>query len=59
MMGGKELGRAYCTEFPIHSEDFHGGEGKRTEVIIRGRLFGGGEIISRPMQLSMGDLGVA
>ena len=59
MMGGKELGKAYCMEFPIHSEDFHGCEGTRTEVIIRGRLFGGSEIISRPMQLSRGDLGVA
>ena len=59
MMGGKELGKAYCMEFPIHSEDFHGCEGTKTEVIIRGRLFGGSEIISRPMQLSRGDLGVA
>ena len=59
MMGGNELGKAYCMEFPIHSEDFHGCEGTRTEVVIRGRLFGGGEIISRPMQLSGGDLGVA
>ena len=59
MMGGNELGKAYCMEFPIHSEDFDGCEGTGTEVVIRGRLFGGGEIISRPMQLSRGDLGVA
>ncbi|KAM0805257.1 hypothetical protein BDR22DRAFT_387215 [Usnea florida] len=59
MIGGNELGKAYCMEFPIHSEDFHGCEDTRTEVIICGRLFGGGEVISRPMQLSRGDLGVA
>ena len=59
MMDGKELGKAYCMEFPINSEDFHGCEGTRTEVIVRGRLFMGSEIISRPMQLSRGEIGVA
>ena len=58
MVGGTELGRAYCTEFPIHSEDFRecGGEGA-VEVIIRGRLFGGGEVASVPLQLSRDTLG--
>lgn len=58
VLGGKELGRAYCTEFPIHSEDFDGYEGEEVEVIIRGRLFGGGKIASLPMQLSRDEMGV-
>lgn len=51
MVDGKECGRAYCTEFPIHREDFRGCEGDMVEVCIRGRLFGGGEIASLPLQL--------
>lgn len=58
MVGGKELGRAYCTEFPIYREDFDGCEGEEVEVVIRGRLFGGGEIASLPMQLSRDEVGV-
>ena len=58
MLGGKELGRAYCTEFPIQSEDMDGCEGEEVEVIIRGHLFGGGEIASLPVQLSRDEVGV-
>ena len=54
MIGNKELGRAYCMEFPIHSEDFDKGEG--VEVIIRGRLFGNGEVTSLPLRLSKDKL---
>lgn len=56
MIGGKEIGRAHCTEFPIRSEDFDGCKGDRVEVVIRGRLFGGSEIASLPTMLSMGQL---
>lgn len=58
MLGGKELGRAYCLEYPIHREDLDGCEGEEVEVIIHGRLFGGGEIVSLPMQLSRDEVGV-
>lgn len=52
LVDGKELGRAYCTEFPIHSEDFDECKGEGWEVVIRGRLFGGSEIASLPLPLS-------
>ena len=52
IIDGKECGRAYCTEFPIHREDFDGCKSDMVEVFIRGRLFGGGEIASLPSQLS-------
>lgn len=58
MIGGNELGRAYCTEFPIYSEDFAGCKDEKVEVIVRGRLFGGGEITSLPLQLSRDEVGV-
>lgn len=48
----KELGRAYSTEFPIHTEDFDECKGEGWEVVVRGRLFGGSEIASLPLQLS-------
>ena len=51
IIDGKECGRAYCTEFPIQREDFDGCKGDMVEVVIRGRLFGGGEIASLPLQL--------
>ena len=51
VVDGKECGRAYCMEFPIHREDFDGCKGDVVEVCIRGRLFGGGEIASLPLQL--------
>lgn len=56
IIGGKELGRAYCTEFPIHSKDFDGYNGEGVEVIIRGRLFGGSDIASLPTQLSRDEV---
>ena len=52
IVGGKELGRAYCMEFPIQSEDFDVHKSKEVDVIVRGRLFGGNEIESSPLQLS-------
>ena len=55
---GNEYGRAYCTEFPVHHQDFRGCKGKGMEVVIRGRLFGGGEIASLPLQLSEDEVGV-
>lgn len=58
MISGKELGRAYCTEFPIHSEDFDGCKGEEVEAVIRGRLFGGSEVASLPIQLSRDEFGV-
>lgn len=58
MFGGKELGRAYCMEFPIYSEDFDGCKDEGVQALIRGRLFGGGEIVSLPMQLSREEVGV-
>ena len=56
LVDGKECGRAYCTEFPIHREDLDGCKGDMVEVIILGRLFGGGEIASLPLQLSRNDI---
>ena len=58
MLGGKEIGRAYCTEFPIQSEDLDGCEGEEVEVIVRGHLFGGSEIASLPVQLSRDEVGI-
>ena len=58
MFGGRELGRAYCMKFPIRSEDFDECKGEGVEVIIRGRLFGGGEIASLPMLLWGDEVGV-
>ena len=55
----KELGRAYCTEFPIHREDFDGCNDKGVEVVIRGRLFGGSGVASLPIQLSKDELGAS
>lgn len=57
IVGGKELGRAYCTEFPIHREDFDGCKGEAVQVVIRGRLFGGREVASLPMQLFREEVG--
>ena len=56
--GGKELGRAYCTEFPINSEDFDRCKGEGVEVVIRGHVFGGSEIASLPVQLSRDEVGL-
>ena len=58
LVDGKELGRAYCTEFPIHNEDFDECKGEEVEVVIRGRLFGGSEIASLPLQLARDEVGV-
>ena len=58
MVGGTELGRAYCTEFPIHSKDFGDCMGEVVEVVIRGHLFGGSEIASVPLQLSKDEVGI-
>ena len=58
IVGGKELGRAYCAEFPIHKGDFDGCKGEGIEVVIRGRTFGGGKIASLPLQLSRDEIGV-
>lgn len=59
IVGGKELGRAHCTEIPIYSEDFDACEGEGVEVVIRGRLFGGSEIESLPLQLSRDEIDVS
>ena len=56
VIDGKECGRAYCTEFPMHREDFNECKGDTVEVSIRGRLFGGGEIDSLPLELSTNEL---
>ena len=58
MLGGEELGRAYCTEFPVRGEDFDGCEAGGLEVVIRGYLFGGGEVASLPLWLSRDTVGV-
>ena len=58
IVGGEELGRAYCTEFPIHGGDFDGCKGEGVDVVIRGRTFGGSEIASLPLQLSRDQIGV-
>ena len=58
MVGGTELGRAYCTEFPIHRKDFGDCMGEVVEVVIRGRLFGGSEIAGLPLQLSKEEVGI-
>ena len=58
IVGGKELGQAYCTEFPIHRGDFDGCKGEGMEVVIRGRTFGGSKIASLPLQLSRDEIGV-
>lgn len=58
LIGGKELGRAYCMEISIHGGDFDGCKGESVDVVIRGRLFGGSEITSLPMQLLWDEPGV-
>jgi hypothetical protein len=53
----RELGRAYCTEFCLHEADF--GEPDEdeadveVEVIVRGILFGGGDVRSDPVRISL------
>ena len=57
IVSGKECGRAYCTEYPIYSGDFDECNDQGAEVSIHGRLFGGGEIASLPLQLSSDEVG--
>ncbi len=53
----RELGRAYCTEFCLREDDFCEAEQNHpdaeVEVIIRGVLFGGGEVSSDPVKVSL------
>lgn len=52
VVGGKEIGEAYCNEFPLQKSDFDLIEaGGDVEVVIRGTLFGGGEVSSIPILL--------
>ncbi len=52
VVGGKEIGEAYCNEFPLQKSDFDLIEaGGDVEVVIRGTLFGGGEVSSVPILL--------
>lgn len=46
--GSKELGRAYCNEFPLQRSDFEDceWEGEDVEVVIDGVFFGGGKASS-------------
>ena len=52
--GGRELGRAYCTEFPLQQSDFGHceWEGEDVEFVIDGILFGGGKISSGPVSIA-------
>ena len=49
--GSKELGRAYCNEFPLQQSDFEDceWEGEDVEVVINGVFFGGGKTSSGPV----------
>lgn len=53
----RNLGRAYCTEFCLQENDFKENEQKGQhvdeDVIIHGILFGGGEVSSEPMRVSL------
>lgn len=53
----RELGRAYCSEFCLQEDDFGKAEQNdqdaEVEVIVRGRLFGGGEVSSDPVSISL------
>ena len=48
---GRELGRAYCNEFPLQQSDIESceWEGEDVEVIIEGTFFGGGKASSGPV----------
>ena len=56
--GGRELGRAYCNEFPLQKSDAESCEleGEDVEVVIEGTLFGGGKISSGPVLIPGSEL---
>lgn len=53
----RELGRAYCTEFCLREGDFgeadQNDQNTEAEVTVRGVLFGGGEVSSDPVKISL------
>jgi len=53
----RELGRAYCTEFCLQEDDVgeveQNGQDAEVEVIVRGILFGGGEVSSDTVRISL------
>lgn len=53
----RQLGRAYCTEFCLHEADFSEADedepDAEVEVIVRGILFGGGDVRSDPVRISL------
>ncbi len=54
----REVGKAYCLEFPIRAEDIAEceGSGESVEVRISGTLFGGQEILSLPVMISINNI---
>lgn len=61
--GDRELGRAYCMEFPLLEEDLtsnggNGGEDETIEVVVCGQLFGGGSVCSEPSTLTRKSMGL-
>lgn len=54
-LGGKTLGRAYCTEYPVWSQDFGSVEDDKIEAVICGHLFGGGEVTSLSTWISQSE----
>ncbi len=57
-MQGREVGKTYCLEFPIHTKDLEGSEATNEDIEIRisGLLFGGEEIMSLPVMIPMSDV---
>ena len=54
----REVGRSYCTEFPLRTGDIESSEatGESIQVRICGVLFGGEEVASLPVMIAQSDL---
>jgi len=62
---GRCVGRAYACEFPLRREDFgevesgnheEGREEEKGEVIVKGVLFGGREVVARGVRIGVRDV---
>ena len=58
MLCGKELGRSYCSEFPLTDSDFQGNQqdGAGVSFQVDGVLFGSGTVSSAIVRVSMMDV---
>lgn len=56
-MDGKEIGDAYCQEFPLRRDDFDEiGQADAVNINIQGIMFGGGSITSSNVEIRKADL---